>query len=82
MKRTLDISLNDVDYVVDVEYDLKYVDDSFDHEFGTESCGHYEARNIHILSCISYDEDGEPREVRPPKEMIFELEEVINDKEN
>lgn len=32
------------DLIGEFEYD--YVDDSFDHEFGTERCGHFEVTNV------------------------------------
>ena len=38
---------------------MQWVDDSFDHEFGTEECGHWELDwdATNILSC--FDEEGD-----------------------
>lgn len=39
------------------EHDWTWVDDSFDHEFGTEFCGHWECEE-----CGAVDEEREPPE--------------------
>ena len=51
-------------YVV-ADIDVKYVDDSFSHEFGVERRGHYEIEKLDTLICesrrepINYEEDKE-----------------------
>ena len=46
-------------YLVELEVEVQWVDDSFDHEFGTEECGHWELDwdATNILSC--FDEEGD-----------------------
>ena len=47
------------EYLVELEVEVQWVDDSFDHEFGTEECGHWELDwdVTNILSCL--DEEGD-----------------------
>lgn len=47
------------EYLVELEVEVQWVDDSFDHEFGTEECGHWELDwdATNILSC--FDEEGD-----------------------
>jgi hypothetical protein len=47
------------EYLVELEVEVQWVDDSFDHEFGTEECGHWELDwdATNILSCL--DEEGD-----------------------
>lgn len=49
-------------WVVEVEItECQWIDDSFDHEFGTEKCGHWEVVEYDILSCVGPDgEDEDP----------------------
>ena len=39
---------------IECEHDHEWVDESFDHEMGTESCGHWEC-----IHCEHVDEDRE-----------------------
>jgi hypothetical protein len=51
------------EYIVELEVEVQWVDDSFDHEFGTEECGHWELDwdATNILSCTGPDgEDEDP----------------------
>jgi len=45
------------EYSVKAAVDYVWVDDSFDHAFGTEFCGHYEVADLEVLECT--DENGE-----------------------
>jgi hypothetical protein len=59
--RDAEIIVNHADqqYLVELEVEVQWVDDSFDHEFGTEECGHWELDwdATNILSC--FDEEGD-----------------------
>jgi hypothetical protein len=46
-------------YEVTLDVEVQWIDDSFDHEFGTEECGHWEIDwdATSIVSCI--DEEGD-----------------------
>jgi hypothetical protein len=49
-----------VDQDCDLDHDLKYVDDSFSHEFGTEVRGHWECKNCGTVVDLPhgyYEED-------------------------
>jgi len=45
------------------DHELKYIDDSFSHEYGTEVCGHWECEN-----CGYIDEKLEP----PSDDYLFD----------
>ena len=42
------------------DHEWKYIDDSYDHEYGTEQCGHWECQ-----VCGAIDEAREPPEYEP-----------------
>jgi hypothetical protein len=46
-------------YVVTLDIEVQWVDDSFDHEFGTEECGHWEIDwdATTIVSCTGPEGD-------------------------
>ena len=48
-----------LEYVVELEVEVQWVDDSFDHAFGTEECGHWELDwdETNVLSCLDPDGD-------------------------
>lgn len=55
-----------LEYLVELEVEVQWVDDSFDHEFGTEECGHWELDwdETNVLSCAGpEDEDIDPDDI-------------------
>ncbi len=64
MTEELEVTHKGVCYLVEVEFDREWVDDSFDHDWGgrrqTEECGHWEVDRdtVEVLSCLTFD-DGE-----------------------
>ena len=59
----IEVSLAGEDYVVTLDVEVQWVDDSFDHEFGTEECGHWEIdwEETNVVTCL----DPEGDEVDP-----------------
>jgi hypothetical protein len=55
----LTVTHRGTEYLVILDGDSVYVDDSFDHEFGTERCGHWELdwEQTEIVSVIDTDGD-------------------------
>lgn len=53
------------EYLVQLEVEVQWVDDSFDHEFGTEECGHWEIDwdETNVLSCAGPDGEIDPDSV-------------------
>ena len=58
-EREITVKLNGQEYIVEIEVEVQWVDDSFDHEFGTEECGHWELDwdETNIISCLDPDGD-------------------------
>ena len=58
-EREIIVKLNGQEYIVEIEVEVQWVDDSFDHEFGTEECGHWELDwdETNIISCLDPDGD-------------------------
>ena len=58
-EREIIVKLNGQEYIVEIEVEVQWVDDSFDHEFGTEECGHWELDwdETNVLSCLDPDGD-------------------------
>jgi hypothetical protein len=58
-EREIIVRLNGQEYIVEIEVEVQWVDDSFDHEFGTEECGHWELDwdETNIISCLDPDGD-------------------------
>jgi hypothetical protein len=67
------ISYKDKDYLVRADCYYIYIDDSFDHEFGTHECGHYELEDCDIFECI--DENG--NDILPDKELTSFIKECF-----
>jgi len=47
----------------DLDHDYEWQDDSFDHEFGTEICGHWEC-----INCGDVNSDSEPPSYDEPED--------------
>ncbi len=62
------------EYLVELEVEVQWVDDSFDHEFGTEECGHWELdwEATNILSCT--DQDGNEVETCDDSRLVRAIE--------
>ena len=67
------ITYKQKDYYIRADCYYVYVDDSFDHEFGTENRGHFELENCDIFECI--DINGE--EVIPDKKFTCFIKECL-----
>lgn len=68
------ISYKGKDYFVRADCYYVYIDDSFDHEFGTHECGHYELEDCDIFECIDVDK---AEDVFPDKEMFAFIKECL-----
>jgi hypothetical protein len=55
----LTVTHRGTEYLVILDGDSVYVDDSFDHEFGTERCGHWELdwESTDIVAVVDSDGD-------------------------
>jgi hypothetical protein len=70
-----------VTYEVVLEVEVQWIDDSFDHEFGTEECGHWEIDwdATSIVSCtdpegVDIDPDGIDGLTRAIEEAASDLD--------
>lgn len=69
MTDELELTHKGVAYLVEVEFDRRWEDDSFDHDWGgrrqTEVCGHWEVDpdSLEITSCLTFDSEGHEVEV-------------------
>jgi hypothetical protein len=54
-------------YAVTLDVEVQWEDDSFDHEFGTEECGHWEIDwdATEIISCTGQDGEEVDHEATP-----------------
>jgi hypothetical protein len=67
------ITYNEQTYYVKVGIQYTYVDDSFDHEFGTEECGHWELDEMNIIECLNgCNEDVDVSKVEGLEEYLKE----------
>lgn len=60
----------------DVEAYFEYVDDSFDHAFGTEHCGHWEFDKLDCVtveSCLYIDDEENETEIEFDDEIFYHL---------
>lgn len=79
MTRELELEHKGVTYLVEVEFERTWIDDSFDHDWGgrrqTEECGHWEADadTLEVVSCT--DHDGQ--EIEPDKELMSAIADEV-----
>ena len=57
------IKIDGKEYYVMFNYWENRVDDSFDHEYGTKKCGHYEVSDIDILEVYLQTDGGDQLEI-------------------
>lgn len=55
------------EYFVRADCYYQHIDDSFDHEFGTHICSHYELTSFDLVDCI----DEEDKIISPDKEFFL-----------
>lgn len=58
------------------KYSTRWEDDSFDHAFGTENCGHDELDEVEISSLI-YSDDDDCNEIEETAEIKEKVEREI-----
>lgn len=71
------VLIGDTDYAVGGMYSDKWIDDSFDHEFGIEKCGHYELDKVEIDYVAAVDQDGGEHEVAFDAGLWARIEEEL-----
>lgn len=67
------------EYYVKVGIQYTYVDDSFDHEFGTEECGHWELEDLDIMELKRITEENEEVDVKEVEGLEEYLKEYFED---